>query len=91
MLSAALFQLDQTNVKTADTRHLGFWTQSGSALARPGVAGDDRAGARPEPDGQLCLSDNTLVKDATYQGKSLTQTPRHSASAWLDYRVAGGP
>ena len=29
MLSAALFQLDQTNVKTADTRHLGFWTQSG--------------------------------------------------------------
>ena len=34
MLSAALFQLDQTNVKTADTRHLGFWTQSGKVRSR---------------------------------------------------------
>jgi iron complex outermembrane receptor protein len=29
--------------------------------------------------------DNELTQDANYQGKSLTQTPKHSASAWIDY------
>lgn len=92
MLSAALFQLDQTNVKTADTRHLGFWTQSGKVRSR----GLELQATTELARGLNLMAnyvylDNTLVKDATYQGKSLTQTPRHSASAWLDYRVAGGP
>jgi iron complex outermembrane receptor protein len=34
--------------------------------------------------------DNELVQDASYQGKSLTQTPKHSASLWIDYAFKQG-
>ncbi len=92
MLSAAVFQLNQTNVKTSDTRHLGYWTQSGEVRSR-GV--ELQANTRLAPGLNLIASyaypDNQLVKDAAYRGKSLAQTPRHSASAWVDYRVGGGP
>jgi iron complex outermembrane receptor protein len=92
MLSAALFQLDQTNVKTSDTQHLGYWTQSGKVRSR----GVELQAAAELGRGLNLLAnyaylDNTLVKDATYEGRSLAQTPRHSASAWLDYRFAAGP
>ncbi|EGV31428.1 TonB-dependent siderophore receptor [Thiorhodococcus drewsii AZ1] len=92
LLSASVFQLDQTNVKTSDTQHLGFWTQSGKVRSR-GL--ELQAASEIVHDLNLLANyvylDNTLVKDATYEGKSLTQTPRHSASAWLDYRLASGP
>lgn len=92
LLSAAVFQLDQTNVKTSDTQHLGFWTQSGKVRSRglelqmtTEIAHDLNLLAN------YVYLDNTLIRDASYEGKSLTQTPRHSASAWLDYRLASGP
>ena len=92
LLSASVFQLDQTNVKTSDTRHLGFWTQSGKVRSR----GFELQAATEINYGLNLLANyvylnNTLVRDATYEGKSLTQTPRHSASTWLDYRLASGP
>lgn len=91
LLSAAVFQLDQTNVKTSDTQHLGFWTQSGKVRSR----GLELQAATEITHSLNLLAnyvylDNTLIKDATYEGKSLTQTPRHSASAWLDYRLGSG-
>lgn len=92
MLSAAVFQLDQTNVKTSDTQHLGYWTQSGKVRSR---GFELQVATELFRNFNLLANyvylDNTLVKDATYEGKSLTQTPRHSASAWLDYRLAAGP
>lgn len=89
-LSAALFQLEQTNVKTADTQHLGYWTQSGEVRSR-GLELQANAGLAP---GLRLLAGyvylhNRLRKDNTYPGKSLTQTPAHTASAWLDYQVPG--
>ncbi|MDR3005631.1 MAG: TonB-dependent siderophore receptor [Acidovorax sp.] len=91
LLSAAVFQINQTNVKTADTRNLGFWTQSGEVRSR-GL--DLQASAEIVRNLNLLASysylDNVLVSDANYQGKSQAQTPRHSGALWLDYRVASG-
>ncbi|ELX8262539.1 TonB-dependent siderophore receptor [Pseudomonas aeruginosa] len=90
-LGAALFQLNQTNVKTPDTQHLGYWTQSGEVRSR-GL--ELQATTQPLHNLNLLANytylDNVLVKDASYQGKSLTQTPRHNANAWLDYRLDEG-
>jgi iron complex outermembrane receptor protein len=90
-LSAALFQLSQTHVKTSDTLHLGFWTQAGEVRSR-GL--DLQATAQIARNLNLLASyaylDNVLVSDASYQGKSQAQTPRHSGALWIDYRVAGG-
>lgn len=86
LLSAALFQLDQDNVKTSDTQHLGYWTQSGKVRSR-GL----ELQATTQLLNQINLMtsyvyvDNELTQDANYQGKSLAQTPKHSASAWIDY------
>lgn len=92
LLSAALFQLNQTNVKTSDANHLGFNIQAGEARTR-GL--DLQATTEIVRNLHLIASytylDNSLVKDANYQGRSLTQTPRNSASAWLDYRLSHGP
>lgn len=87
LLSAAIFQLDQDNVKTSDTQHLGYWTQSGKVRSR---GAELQATMALFNQVNLMASyvylNNELTQDANYQGKSLTQTPKHSASAWLDYR-----
>lgn len=92
LLSAAVFQLEQTNVKTADANHLGFNTQAGKVRTR-GL--DLQATSELARDLNLIASytylDNELVQDASYQGKSLTQTPKHSASLWMDYAFKHGP
>ena len=91
LLSAAVFQLNQTNVKTSDTRHLGFWTQSGEVRSRGfELQANTELARNLNLIASYAYLDNTLLKDAAYQGKSLAQTPRHSASAWVDYRVGGG-
>ncbi|WP_257502868.1 TonB-dependent siderophore receptor [Alcaligenes aquatilis] len=91
LLSAAVFQLEQTNVKTADASHLGFNTQAGKVRTR-GL--DLQATTELARDLNLIASytylDNELVQDASYQGKSLTQTPKHSASLWMDYAFKQG-
>lgn len=86
LLSAAVFQVNQTNVKTGDANHLGFNTQAGEVRTR-GL--DLQATTEIVRHFNLISSytylDNELVEDASYQGKGLTQTPRHSAAIWLDY------
>lgn len=95
LLTAALFELEQTNIKTNDANHLGFNSQAGKARTR-GV--DLQATAEIVPHLNVMASytylDNELVEDATHEGKSLTQTPAHSGSLWVDYwldqsRLAG--
>ena len=92
LLSAAVFQLEQTNVKTSDANHLGFNTQAGKVQTR-GL--DLQATTELARDLNLIASytylDNELLQDALYQGKSLTQTPKHSASLWMDYAFKHGP
>ncbi|MFA7943362.1 TonB-dependent siderophore receptor [Pseudomonas brenneri] len=91
LLTAAIYNLEQTNVKTADAAHLGFNTQAGKVRSR-GV--DLSATAELVENLNLLASysylDNALVQDTTYQGNSLTQTPRHSAALWLDYLIGRG-
>lgn len=91
LLSAALFELTQTNVKTSDAEHLGFNTQAGEVRTR-GI--DLQATAEVIHNLNLITSyswlDNELIRDAKYKGHSLTQVPAHSAAAWLDYRFDAG-
>jgi len=91
LLSAALFQLTQSDVKTSDAEHLGFNTQAGKARTR-GI--DLQATTEIVPDLNLIASytwlDNELTQDATNRGKTLTQVPANSAAAWLDYRFDSG-
>lgn len=88
LLTAAVFQLEQTNVKTSDADHLGFNTQAGKVRTR-GL--DLQATTEIVSNLNLIANytylDNELVKDTSYQGKSLTQTPKHSASIWMDYLI----
>lgn len=88
LLTAAVFQLEQTNVKTSDADHLGFNTQAGKVRTR-GL--DLQATTEMVSNLNLIANytylDNELVKDTSYQGKSLTQTPKHSASIWMDYLI----
>ena len=91
LLSAAVYTLEQTNVKTTDTDHLGFYTQTGKARSR-GV--DLQASGEIIQNLNLIASysylDNELIEDTRYKGKTLTQTPGHSASVWLDYLIDCG-
>ncbi|WP_232513609.1 TonB-dependent siderophore receptor [Burkholderia humptydooensis] len=90
MLAVALFQTNQTNVKSSDVLHLGYWTQAGELRSR-GL--DMQAVTRLTRDLNLIASytylDSSLVSDSLYRGKSPAGTPRHSASAWLDYSFRG--
>lgn len=91
LLSAALFQLTQSNVKTSDAEHLGFNTQAGEARTR-GL--DLQATTEIVHNLNLIASytwlDNTLTRDTKNQGNTLTQVPANSAAAWLDYRFDAG-
>lgn len=92
LLSAAVFQLNQANVKTSDAEHLGFSNQAGEVRTR-GL--DLQATGEIAEHTHLIASytylDNTLTKDTRYQGKSLVQTPQHSAALWLDHLIDRGP
>ncbi len=90
LLSAALFDLQQTNVKTADSNHLGFNNQTGKIRTR---GFDLSATMELLPRLNLIASytylSSRVVADPLYADKWPAQTPRHSASAWLDYRLRG--
>ncbi len=91
LLSAAIFQLTQSNVKTSDAEHLGFNTQAGESRTR-GI--DVQATTELVHNLNLIASytwlDNELTKDTKNRGKTLTQVPANSAAAWLDYRFDAG-
>lgn len=91
LLSAAIFELKQTNVKTADALHLGFNTQTGEVRTR-GI--DLQAAMEVTPNINVIAGytylDNEILEDTRYEGNSLTQVPKHSASAWVDYRFNEG-
>ncbi|MHC5307787.1 TonB-dependent siderophore receptor [Bartonella sp. LJL80] len=92
MLSAAIFELEQTNVKTGDALHLGYNMQAGEVRTR-GL--DLQASAEIGLDFEVVAGytylDNEVLKDTRYQGNGLTQIPKHTASLWLNYHMEDGP
>lgn len=92
LLTAAVFNLEQTNVETADSAHLGFNTQAGKVRSRGfELTATTELVQNLNLIASYAYLSNVLVQDATYQGKSLTQTPKQSASLWLDYLITRGP
>ncbi len=92
LLTAAVFNLEQSNVKTADAAHLGFNTQAGEVRSQ-GV--DLQASFALFGNFSVSASYsylyNVLTKDTKYQDKTLAQTPEHSAAAWANYFFDEGP
>jgi iron complex outermembrane receptor protein len=91
MISAALFQIDQTNTKSSDATHLGYWKQTGK-LRSQGL--DLQAMIAFTKDLNFIAGytylDSEVTQDTLYQGKSPTQTSTNSASVWIDYRLPSG-
>lgn len=91
MISAALFSLEQTNMKTTDTEHLGFNTQTGK-IKNQGF--DIAATVALTPEMNLItgytMLDSRIIKDPSYKDKHPAQIPRHSASGWFDYQFHTG-
>ncbi|WP_315138769.1 TonB-dependent siderophore receptor [Achromobacter marplatensis] len=90
MMTLALFQLNQKNVRSSDTLHLGYWTQAGEVRSR-GVDLQAITGLTRHLNliANYTYLDSRVVKDALYEDNRPTQTPRHSGSAWLDYSFTG--
>ncbi|AUB75346.1 ferric siderophore receptor [Pseudomonas sp. Lz4W] len=85
-LTASVYELTQDNVKTADSEHLGFYTQAGSVRSR-GFEIEANSAFTERLNGLFSYAylDNRITQDTRYEGRSLTQTPRHTAATWLDY------
>lgn len=91
LMSAAIFQLNQTNVKTSDANHLGFSNQAGEVRTRGlDLSATTEIATNLNLIASYTYLDNSLIKDSRYQGKSLVQTPKNSASLWLDYMIGSG-
>ncbi|MEG0858638.1 MAG: TonB-dependent siderophore receptor [Pseudomonas sp.] len=91
-LTTSIYELTQDNVKSADSEHLGFYTQAGRVRSR-GFEFELNSELSRQLNLQFSYAylDNKVLQDTRYQGQSLAQTPRHSASSWLDYRLEQGP
>ncbi len=85
--AAALYQLNQTNVKTSDTNHLGYWVQSGEIRSRGlELQASSEIVRNFNVTANYSYVNNVIVDDAQYQGKTQAQTPKHTASVWGDYQ-----
>ena len=89
LFTAAVFDLKQTNVRTADTAHPGFLIQTGQVRSR----GYELEG-RGSPIEGLNLTvaytylDNKVTKSTENTlGKRPAGRPKHQASAWADYAI----
>lgn len=92
-LTAAWFDLTQTNVLTTDTTHTGFQVQTGEVRTRgvelQAVASlDDRLSLI----GAYTWQDPEITKsNGADRGKRPTGVPRQMASGWADYTIPDGP
>lgn len=93
-VTAALFDLRQTNVKTTDPDNTLNTIQTGEVRSR-GI--EIQGGARPLPGLTLTAAwtfsdlEVTASGDATELGRRPTGLPEHSGSLRADYAVAAGP
>lgn len=91
-LQAALYELTQTNVPTADPRNPGFQIQTGEVRAR-GVEVEARATVFDNLDlvAAYAYTDAEVTKSTGADfGKRPTVVPRHMASLWAHYTFKTG-
>jgi iron complex outermembrane receptor protein len=92
LFSAAVFDLKQNNVRTADTAHPGFLIQTGQVRSK----GYELEGRGSPIEGlNLALAytylDNKVTKSTQNTlGKRPAGRPKHQASAWADYALGAG-
>ncbi|CAB3771923.1 MULTISPECIES: TonB-dependent siderophore receptor [Burkholderia] len=94
LYSAALFDLTQHNVTTADLNHPGYSVQTGEVRSR----GLELEGRVQLTDALAILGSYTYLNQvvlksntASQVGKRPTFAPRNMASIWADYTLHGGP
>lgn len=89
MLTAAFYQITESNRKTRDPDNLLFQVQTGEVRTRGlelEVTGDVTDNLRMTAGYNYNRAELTKDNDGN-QGKDLGLAPRHLASVWLDYRV----
>lgn len=93
LLTAAVYELTQTNVSTSDPAHPGFAVQTGEIRSR-GFELEARASLNRQWDVTAALGaiDARVTKSNTANlGTRPTSVPRNTASAWVDHRFAAVP
>ncbi|WP_235976102.1 TonB-dependent siderophore receptor [Vreelandella sedimenti] len=89
MLTAAIYQIDETNRKTTDIENPLFQVQTGEVRTRGlelEAVGNVTDDLRMTASYNYNRSEITADNDGN-EGSDLANTPRHLASLWLDYRV----
>ncbi|VWD19263.1 iron uptake receptor [Burkholderia lata] len=94
LYSAAIFDLTQHNVTTADLNHPGYSVQTGEVRSR----GLELEGHMQLTDDLSVLGSYTYLNQvvlksntASQIGKRPTISPRNMANLWADYTLHGGP
>ncbi|MGQ7286412.1 TonB-dependent siderophore receptor [Vreelandella venusta] len=89
MLTAAIYQIDETNRKTSDLDNPMFQIQTGEVRTRGlelEAVGNVTDNLRMTASYNYNRSEITADNDGN-EGSDLANTPRHLASLWVDYRV----
>jgi iron complex outermembrane receptor protein len=93
-LQAAIFQIKQQDVLTADPVNTLYSVQTGEIRSR-GVELEGRASLNDNLDliAAYAYTDAEVTQSntANVTGKSVPQVPKHSASAWANYSFRDGP
>ena len=93
LVTAAVFDLKQQNVRTPDPAHPGFLVQTGEVGAR-GLELEGRASLtdRINVAAAYTYLDSEVTRSTTNTaGKRPPGRPRHQASAWADFTPVGAP
>jgi iron complex outermembrane receptor protein len=93
LVTAAVYELTQTNVSTGDPDHPGFSIQTGEVRSR-GFELEARASLSRQWDVTAALGaiDARVTKSNTANlGTRPTSVPRNTASVWVDHRFAALP
>ncbi|CUI73735.1 TonB-dependent siderophore receptor [Achromobacter xylosoxidans] len=90
-VSAAVYQLTQSNVLTTDPANTNYSIQTGEVRSR-GLELEGKASLTRNLDllASYTLMDNVNTRSTTAQGKHPTYVSRHSANAWANYTFHSG-
>lgn len=90
-ITAAIYQLTQTNVLTTDPANPNYSIQTGEVRSR-GLELEGKASLTRNLDllASYTYMDNVNTRSTTAQGKHPTYVPRQSANAWANYSFRTG-
>ncbi len=91
LITAAVYQLTQTNVLTTDPANPNYSIQTGEVRSR-GLELEGKASLTRNLDllASYTYMDNVNTRSTTAQGKHPTYVPRQSANAWANYTFRVG-